>query len=89
MWELSAAWATAGTEICKKLQTGRKVMKPRAVGAMCEKLGWLGEQTPSNEDLALAEFSCDLLAELSAASALGGLGSWFLLSVQHGIVGRE
>lgn len=56
MGAIGCVGATAGTEICKKLQTGRKVMKPRAVGAMCEKLGWLGEQTPSNEDLALAEF---------------------------------
>ncbi|CAJ1403243.1 unnamed protein product [Effrenium voratum] len=52
-----------------------KVMKPKVlhVGAPCEKLSRLGEQTPSSEDLALAEFSCDLLSHQEKANGIGTL----------------
>ena len=50
-------------------------MKPKVlhVGAPCEKLSRLGEQTPSSEDLALAEFSCDLLSHQEKANPVGSL----------------
>ena len=50
-------------------------MKPKVlhVGAPCEKLSRLGEQTPSSEDLALAEFSCDLLSHQEKANGIGTL----------------
>ena len=52
-----------------------KVMKPKVlhVGAPCEKLSRFGEQTPSSEDLALAEFSCDLLSHQEKANGIGTL----------------